>query len=508
MKVVTIWVDAICINQRNIEERNAQVKMMWKIYAAAEKVRAWLDIEIPGAMLGRLMHLCKDTQSIDDLGNDPGFWQPIATIVNDPYWSRVWIQQEIAYAKELLIYCREIPVFHSILSWFFVVLEKYLEKYSPLMEHSEAVRWRGLGVGSGPFKKRKSVSAANPRCYQSIYDALHWTSHLKATDIKDKIYGLLALIEDDVETIEVNYALSVSEVYCQVVQVLIQKHHSLAFLNFAGLNRSQTHFDLPTWLPYPRGHATGILTSNRDEGSSCFSWLQSLLTNISHSAAILPYVSTNHEYLYGHGMCISKIIDVCRAMSWQGVHSFGNFLQAWDEYLNKWTSINSERVSSLTKLDAMRSFVTIMHICRTSEEAARYVNTGNLARFDQLFPIAVAEQLKENPNLKGAMRQFDYVMWGMRSRTMAVASLNRYLILTQNGTMGLAPLATIPGDEIWMLFRHPIPMVLRREDEHFLVVGPAFIDFAVQETWDVAMRKYEDGDQECNGHEIQCVELK
>ncbi|KAH9215469.1 hypothetical protein DL95DRAFT_388612, partial [Leptodontidium sp. 2 PMI_412] len=51
------------------------------------------------------MHLCMDIQSIDDLGDNPEFWQPIKSIVEDPYWSRVWVQQEIAYAKKLLIYC-------------------------------------------------------------------------------------------------------------------------------------------------------------------------------------------------------------------------------------------------------------------------------------------------------------------------------------------------------------------------------------------------------------------
>ncbi|KAH7399724.1 heterokaryon incompatibility protein-domain-containing protein [Cadophora sp. MPI-SDFR-AT-0126] len=507
-EVVRIWVDAICINQCNVEERNAQVKIMWRIYAAAESVRTWLDVEIPGAVLGRLGHLCTDIQSIDDLGDNPEFWQPITSIVEDPYWSRVWVQQEIAYAKKLLIYCHEVPISHAILSWFFVVLEKYIKEYGPILEHSEHVRWRGLAVGSGPFNTAKSVSAANPRCYKNIYDMLYWTSHLKATDIRDKIYGLLALLEDDVEDIEVNYDLPPLEVYCQVVQVLIQKHHSLAFLDFAGLNVTQNHSDLPTWLPHPRGHLTGTLGPIANEGSSYFSWLQSLLAGISYSTAILPSLSTDHKSLHVHGMYISKIEDVCRAMSWQGDPSFGNFLKSWDDYFNKWTIINNQRDGSLTKLDAMRSFVSIMHICRTSEAVARFVDADTLAQFEQLFPVALAEQLKENPNLKGAMRQFDYAMWGLRNRTMAIASLNRYLVLTQNGIMGLAPMATIPGDEIWMLFRHPIPIILRREGEHFLVVGSAFIDFVTQEKWDDAMVTYEEGDQECNGCEIQCIELK
>ena len=507
-EVVTIWVDAICINQRNVEERNSQVKMMWKIYAAAEKVRTWLDVEIPGAVLGRLMHLCTDIESVDDLGDDPGFWQPIETIAENPYWSRVWIQQEIAYAKELLIHCREIPLPHSILVWFFVVLEKYMDEYSPIMEHGEAGRWRGLAAGSSSFKSNKSSSPTNHRCYKNIYDALDSTAHLKATDIRDRVYGLLALIEGDVEDIEVNYGLPVSEVYCQVVQILIQKHHSLAFLNLGGLNISPEHSNLPTWLPYPRGHGRGVYGSSSAKGPSWFSWHQSLLSPIGHSSSISPHISIDHKRLCVHGMRISKISDVCRQMSWQSVHTIGGFLLAWDEYLNKWTTRNCEKDISLTKLDAMRSFVSIMHICRTSEDVTRFVDNAQLARFEQLFPIALAEQLKDNPNLQGSMRQFDYVMWGLQSRTMAIASLNRYLVLTQNGIMGLAPLATLPGDEIWMLFRHPIPMVLRREDANFLVVGPAFIDFAVQEQWDEAMAKYEEGDRECNGYEIRGIELK
>ncbi|KAF3052211.1 hypothetical protein E8E11_010002 [Didymella keratinophila] len=36
------WIDAICMNQRNVQERNHQVQMMAKIYKGAEEVIAWL----------------------------------------------------------------------------------------------------------------------------------------------------------------------------------------------------------------------------------------------------------------------------------------------------------------------------------------------------------------------------------------------------------------------------------------------------------------------------------
>ena len=38
------WVDAICINQADIDERSAQVKIMKIIYESADTVFAWLGL--------------------------------------------------------------------------------------------------------------------------------------------------------------------------------------------------------------------------------------------------------------------------------------------------------------------------------------------------------------------------------------------------------------------------------------------------------------------------------
>ncbi|KAF2810674.1 uncharacterized protein BDZ99DRAFT_286850 [Mytilinidion resinicola] len=41
-----IWIDAICINQKDVSERNHQVSMMKEIYSSARTVRVWLKQEI------------------------------------------------------------------------------------------------------------------------------------------------------------------------------------------------------------------------------------------------------------------------------------------------------------------------------------------------------------------------------------------------------------------------------------------------------------------------------
>jgi hypothetical protein len=42
----TLWIDAICINQNSVSERNHQVKLMGKVYHYASKVLVWLGCEV------------------------------------------------------------------------------------------------------------------------------------------------------------------------------------------------------------------------------------------------------------------------------------------------------------------------------------------------------------------------------------------------------------------------------------------------------------------------------
>ncbi|PMD45785.1 heterokaryon incompatibility, partial [Hyaloscypha variabilis F] len=102
--LLVIWIDAICINQRNIEERNAQVQLMRRIYQQAIYVRIWLDMDISvdDPAIIKLQTLTAES-AIEDLGSKPFFWAPVNKILENPYWKRVWIQQEITNASSLVL---------------------------------------------------------------------------------------------------------------------------------------------------------------------------------------------------------------------------------------------------------------------------------------------------------------------------------------------------------------------------------------------------------------------
>ncbi|OAG13982.1 HET-domain-containing protein, partial [Alternaria alternata] len=84
-----LWVDAICINQSDEEEKLSQVQSMGDVYRNAVEVRIWL---------GSL----KDVQEEANDEQFPNELQAlgIRIIAMQPWWRRVWVIQEATLPKE------------------------------------------------------------------------------------------------------------------------------------------------------------------------------------------------------------------------------------------------------------------------------------------------------------------------------------------------------------------------------------------------------------------------
>jgi hypothetical protein len=109
-KILRIWVDAVCINQKDNDEKNNQVPMMAKIYGDAKLVYVWLGGEENGSK--EAIHFIKtrvlNLSGFDDLVKDPNTtaeWNSLLALMQRDWFSRRWIVQELALAKDAVILC-------------------------------------------------------------------------------------------------------------------------------------------------------------------------------------------------------------------------------------------------------------------------------------------------------------------------------------------------------------------------------------------------------------------
>ena len=118
---MVLWADALCINQKDCEERGHQVQLMGSIYRKASTVHAWLGQG--GSQMKRgldaierlSMCECKGTLSAkcesDDRYNGTQYdinypdLHLVALVCQSSYWKRLWVTQELALNNNVYLHC-------------------------------------------------------------------------------------------------------------------------------------------------------------------------------------------------------------------------------------------------------------------------------------------------------------------------------------------------------------------------------------------------------------------
>ncbi|EXA34679.1 hypothetical protein FOVG_14097 [Fusarium oxysporum f. sp. pisi HDV247] len=197
-----LWVDAICINQSNISERTHQVGMMRQIYSTASRVLIYLEIGDAGSGL--------------EFTHDPEI------LSRNPYFSRIWVVQEIASAKQaLVLYGRQ------AMHWSF--FHRNLRSLS-------SKRWMRY------FGSPRQIDDAH-----EFLNLIEDTRNCNASDPRDKIFALLGLWK---KPLEPDYTLSPQAVYTGLASTLITDESwevVAQLLDMATHGRSM--LGLPSWVP-------------------------------------------------------------------------------------------------------------------------------------------------------------------------------------------------------------------------------------------------------------------
>lgn len=218
-----IWIDAICIDQANNGERSHQVSMMRDIYSRAESVAIYLGgdkgqhIDTPA---GRLMQRLSDERfragkAVSNNWGGGFDYHGITDLFGQPYWSRIWVIQEVLLARkgEIILGNANIPL-HEFIENFMKQLPPSVASLLPLWIYSLG------GSRSG------DVDA-----FSYLLDK---TSTCKASDERDMVFALFGLVQGArLEGLVADYSKTMAEIYTGLAAYFLIRHGQSGLLKAA-----------------------------------------------------------------------------------------------------------------------------------------------------------------------------------------------------------------------------------------------------------------------------------
>ncbi|KAH6721990.1 heterokaryon incompatibility protein-domain-containing protein [Leptodontidium sp. MPI-SDFR-AT-0119] len=272
-----IWIDQICINQEDLEERGAQVAIMGDIYRAAEKVLSWLGPEdsyteealnflsklaaIPEAHYGKI---ARDiTSFILELPSKG--WESLSSLLSRPYFNRAWVVQEVVLAKNLTMLCgskdfhwedlvRVSRFLQSTKPW--ALLADHAARFIPVEDRLNSKK-DGLPVEFGSQLsslievKKRAMNTSVP--WQEL---LVIGREFGATIPQDKFYAMLGLVNgrlsgktNVVDIPSVSYSKTTEDVALEFSKLYLKAANNLQILTQIEDAEYRINKGLPSWVP-------------------------------------------------------------------------------------------------------------------------------------------------------------------------------------------------------------------------------------------------------------------
>ncbi|PWY83854.1 hypothetical protein BO94DRAFT_599309 [Aspergillus sclerotioniger CBS 115572] len=364
-----IWVDYICINQSDTEEKNTQVPLMGLIYARADRVVSWLGEATPEIELA----VTRGERYLDrKMSTGALYWwwlsarglfaarttvekqiaqtyaiKGVFQITMMPYWFRTWTYQEFLLAKhEPIFVCGHLAVKAStILKSLYIESRGNLERKAlddmnlPRGLYDSALQ-AITDLSEFPdfapiYNVTRILDTLRPQIQNdvvSLLTHLHVTIQRQCENPKDRIYGLYGLCPGIRKVYSPDYNKTLEQIMLETTMWIMDNEDGVivfALLPFPVHNTVRG--SLPTWVPDYQGgfsqffwaYAYIFLTHNEEETTY----------NEHHASYIEKDVLTLH--LWAYRADIRKVVvqfgpDPCKTAT-QIMEVLGNTEDLWSE---------------------------------------------------------------------------------------------------------------------------------------------------------------------------------
>ncbi|KAK8066044.1 hypothetical protein PG997_012791 [Apiospora hydei] len=250
-KTVTLWADALCIDQSNEGEKSRQVALMGQVYRQGRQTwislgqpddgadwanGRWSPSPIADRHVGRLKRLVRGIWRL--------FWHHL--VLHRSRLSRLGVTHvsdavrlmESLEAKKLgANYQKDGDMAKAMLTW--LATHEYWTRVSGINRAREVCMLRDELWSLRPGRQPPLALARTAQL----------ASHRNTSNAHDYIYGLRGLLSpEDQARVPVDYGLSIPELYASATKAMLQKDKSASLLGAAvGIGRKNEH-GLASWV--------------------------------------------------------------------------------------------------------------------------------------------------------------------------------------------------------------------------------------------------------------------
>jgi Heterokaryon incompatibility protein (HET) len=490
-----LWVDSICIDQKSIQDRNHQVRLMKHIYEGASQVFIWLGeadeetdlawhyikefsdkwqhfaeaprenplLRVPDS--GTASREASKDEAFPLSADFPVAPTPLSTSIRNllqrSWFSRCWVVQEIVVSKAGLVVCG-----HRSMKW------------DTLQNACKCIMRSGMGWIVYPAHRKPhsmDLLRSSLRCqdtyHRKLINLLIELRTFESSDPRDKVFSIIGIAADGPhDNLGPDYGSDVREVFKRTMSHLIQLDENLQILSQAG--SESVADDLPSWVPDWRNPSTTLANIYllNPKWAKCFS--------AAGSSKPVGFSTADSDILLLRGFCLDKVSFLSSDFWFKGCET--SRLAKEDDHL-------LQLAETLSKAD---SFLRAKNARKSHDESYQMAYVRTLSADYFVLGVGHFPGRTENAYWYSSMpKTFHCLVTGMDLfpeeaiwewiRTMDTIHHCRKFFLTTSGWMGLCPDWTKEGDMVCLLLGGHVPFVLRPDGERYRFIGESYIHGAM-----------------------------
>ncbi|OQE20725.1 hypothetical protein PENFLA_c016G06074 [Penicillium flavigenum] len=481
-----IWVDTVCIDHDDANERFQQLPLMREIYHRATNAIIYIGPETHNSRLGiELAHhlmLWRVGQSTVPLPPETDAkWEALRALLRRPWPTRTW-----PFVQSLL--CKSIPTMacgRAKFDWLFIPLIAAEARRGGFPRHILPHGDDGTPTPDAFLKDLEFLGhmtwTTSGTQSLSLRHLLHICQGTQSADARDLILAPLLLARDREDfTILSHPTATVSDIFTETATRIIERSQSLDILGTVAVKQMA---GLPSWVPDWSIRRAAVPLSSCDmpysrnqppevQRQQSFRYRYSAGGNSTANAQIR--IQEGRLIVRGFVLCRVEYVS-CQIKVGVMIRS-----KAWKQ----WLQVNQEACKRLT---SYRTAEKVKHAFwmtliggKTHDQSQATMAYRN--RFEAFAEVVADSPKRTVSRLFGAHSQRSttqlreqHQMASEYTSALASTADNRSWCTTNDGLMGLVPSEAQPGDAVFVSLGSQVPLVVRQDRLHYTLVGECYM---------------------------------